>query len=695
MKRCLGCMKEIEEDVIQCPYCGFSDEDYKLTGYSLPLNSILHERYVVGKVIGEGGFGITYIGFDNVLTVPVAIKEYYPYGSVSRNTAAGETEVTVYANSRFGVDFTEGMQRILGEAQTAAKFRKLPGIVSVLDYFQENGTAYIIMEYIDGITLDKYSKENKLSPNELIAKLTPVFVALSKLHEQGIIHRDISPDNIMVNSSGEMVLLDFGAARMFSNEQFKTMSIVLKQSYAPEEQYHAENEQGPWTDIYSLCATMYEVLSGVTPPNSLSRLVADNIVPINTLVDGCPDSVSETIMKGLSVMPADRFRDMHEFMNSLNESSSRTIYVGKPGSTEQLNATSKEAISENKITKKSKKKCSFALLAFVVSVAVLMLAVSIFFLHKKNKGDQANRVDTTSHSEDIISATITQEIDYLASINGKKEFSEADAQSVANPSDQSTEDTAPPSVINETHQESIVLLDSDADETENNNSKKSDHTESHLSEEDTSWIKSAEELVSYMIQIVENDQTESLSGDKVFGPGLYSFEHTYNKIGSISGYQDEYVAYGDDLVVIHIGLDGEFDDADTVIVAKLLSDSVETLFISTRCKSSYSDEDDLSWIESAEELVSYMIQIIDNRQIESLINDSVYGPALISFEQVYKEIGSIHGYQDEYVAYGDDLIVVHVGLDGEFNDADTIIVAKVLSDSVETLFVSNKLKLVQ
>jgi len=688
-------MKEIEEDVIQCPYCGFSDEDYKLTGYSLPLNSILHERYVVGKVIGEGGFGITYIGFDNVLTVPVAIKEYYPYGSVSRNTAAGETEVTVYANSRFGVDFTEGMQRILGEAQTAAKFRKLPGIVSVLDYFQENGTAYIIMEYIDGITLDKYSKENKLSPNELIAKLTPVFVALSKLHEQGIIHRDISPDNIMVNSSGEMVLLDFGAARMFSNEQFKTMSIVLKQSYAPEEQYHAENEQGPWTDIYSLCATMYEVLSGVTPPNSLSRLVADNIVPINTLVDGCPDSVSETIMKGLSVMPADRFRDMHEFMNSLNESSSRTIYVGKPGSTEQLNATSKEAISENKITKKSKKKCSFALLAFVVSVAVLMLAVSIFFLHKKNKGDQANRVDTTSHSEDIISATITQEIDYLASINGKKEFSEADAQSVANPSDQSTEDTAPPSVINETHQESIVLLDSDADETENNNSKKSDHTESHLSEEDTSWIKSAEELVSYMIQIVENDQTESLSGDKVFGPGLYSFEHTYNKIGSISGYQDEYVAYGDDLVVIHIGLDGEFDDADTVIVAKLLSDSVETLFISTRCKSSYSDEDDLSWIESAEELVSYMIQIIDNRQIESLINDSVYGPALISFEQVYKEIGSIHGYQDEYVAYGDDLIVVHVGLDGEFNDADTIIVAKVLSDSVETLFVSNKLKLVQ
>jgi len=217
-KLCMGCMKSIENKKAPCPHCGWQDDAAERAPHHLPLYTILNGKYLVGRVLGEGGFGITYLGWDLNLDMKVAIKEYYPSGFVTRETTATTTVTPLSGEKREA--YFNGLEKFVNEAKSLAKFSSLPGVVSVKDFFRENGTGYIVMEYVEGITLKQYLKKEggRLPINQVLQLVKPLIKSLTQMHEIGIIHRDISPDNIMLTSGGEVKLLDFGAARDISTD---------------------------------------------------------------------------------------------------------------------------------------------------------------------------------------------------------------------------------------------------------------------------------------------------------------------------------------------------------------------------------------------------------------------------------------------------------------------------------------------
>ena len=277
-KRCYGCMKlKVSSPV--CEHCGY-DENTRNAPHQLPAGTVLKEQYLVGRVLGQGGFGITYLGWDLYLDIPVAVKEYYPNGAVMRETSV--TMDVVSCDGETGSRFRNNKERFLREAKMLARFSQVPQIVQVKNFFLANNTAYIVMEYVEGITLKQYVKEHggKLSVEETFTILGPVVEALCKVHKAGLVHRDISPDNIMMLPQGGAKLLDFGAVRDVGAASVdkgltKSTEAILKQGYAPIEQYQKRGSLGPWTDVYALCATMYYCMTGQVPPDAPERLLGD------------------------------------------------------------------------------------------------------------------------------------------------------------------------------------------------------------------------------------------------------------------------------------------------------------------------------------------------------------------------------------------------------------------------------------
>ena len=261
--------------------------------------------------IGFGGFGVIYHAWDMQLEIQVAIKEYYPNGLVNR--VPGQEKVVVYSGNRRD-QFDYGKERFLAEARTMAKFSSHANIVNVYDYFEANNTAYIVMEYLEGITLKQYLRENqRIAPEDLIELLVPLIESLDEIHSQGMIHRDISPDNIMVLPDGRIKLMDFGAARDYTEFGEKSLSIVLKPGYAPPEQYQTHGIQGPWTDIYALCATMYKCITGITPAESIQRIIEDTVQPPSALGIPIPSGMEYALMKGLSISQKNRYQNLNDF----------------------------------------------------------------------------------------------------------------------------------------------------------------------------------------------------------------------------------------------------------------------------------------------------------------------------------------------------------------------------------------------
>lgn len=309
---CYGCFREKEPGV--CPHCGYDDKEEQ-PYLALPRGTILNGRYLTGKVLGIGGFGITYLGYDLTLDIKVAIKEYMPSGMATRYTDG----YTVTLTGRTEKEYAAGMERFLNEARILAKLQNLPNIVSVHNYFKENNTAYFVMEYIEGMSLKEYLAErgNVIPYTEALAILLPVMKALCEVHSMNLIHRDISPDNIYITASGESRLLDFGAAR-FSLGDNKSVSVILKHGYAPEEQYSSHGNQGPWTDIYAMGATMYRCATGTVPPDSIERMRNDNIKRPSELGVRMPPVIEGAIMKALSVKTSDRYSNMEAFVEVLS-----------------------------------------------------------------------------------------------------------------------------------------------------------------------------------------------------------------------------------------------------------------------------------------------------------------------------------------------------------------------------------------
>ncbi len=273
-------------------------------------------RYTIKSVLGQGGFGITYLGMDELYQRKVAIKEFFPQGIVTRNTEYEDTVTVTYVEEK--ADYEKGKERFLKEARTMAKFSKNEGIVKVLDFFEINNTAYIVMEYLEGITLKQYIRENqRITLEELVRLLVPLIESLDEIHSQGMIHRDISPDNIMVLPDGRIKLMDFGAARDYTKFGEKSLSIVLKPGYAPPEQYQTHGIQGPWTDIYALCATMYKCITGETPPDAIERVMDDHLKKISAFGIPVLPQIEEAIIKGMSVAANDRYQNVGDFCEDL------------------------------------------------------------------------------------------------------------------------------------------------------------------------------------------------------------------------------------------------------------------------------------------------------------------------------------------------------------------------------------------
>lgn len=314
---CPGCMAVLDEPDLPCPLCGFDKSTYSPSPRSLRPFTRLNGKYLVGKVIGEGGFGITYIGFNMETDLPVAIKEYFPSELATRDTTQGNV-ITVFSGEARDL-YRDGLEKYLREARNLSMFSDLPGIVTVKDFFYENETAYIIMEYINGITLKDHLTKvgGRMKQNEVIKMMKPVLESMNKIHEVGIIHRDISPDNIMITKNKQIKLTDFGAARVFDTEDNKSITVVLKRGYAPEEQYRAKGNQGPWTDVYALCATMYRMITGVTPQEALERIIDDNVEPLSKYDSSIWPETEYAIMKGLSLRAQDRYQTVNDLIDAL------------------------------------------------------------------------------------------------------------------------------------------------------------------------------------------------------------------------------------------------------------------------------------------------------------------------------------------------------------------------------------------
>ena len=284
--------------------------------YCLRKGTRLIGRYTIEGVLGQGGFGITYLGMDELHKKKVAIKEFFPQGIVTRNIEYEDTVTVTLVGEKD--NYEKGKERFLKEAQTMAMFSKDKGIVKALDFFEINNTAYIVMEYLEGVTLKQYLRENKrIDAEDLVELLVPLIEALDEIHSQGLIHRDISPDNIMVLPDGRIKLMDFGAARDYTEFGEKSLSIVLKPGYAPPEQYQTHGVQGPWTDIYALCATMYKCITGENPPDAIDRLVDDHLKKISAFGFTVSPQIEEAIIKGMSVAAKDRYQNVGDFCEDL------------------------------------------------------------------------------------------------------------------------------------------------------------------------------------------------------------------------------------------------------------------------------------------------------------------------------------------------------------------------------------------
>lgn len=312
-KICNNCFRQIKTE--PCKYCGYKKSAYRPEAGILPVGTVLKKRYCIGEVLGKGGFGVTYKAFDTVDSKIVAVKEYYPSGLVHRDT--GTTQISV-SSKQYKDNFKVGADKFFEEAKMVSRFNGNPNIVNVYEFFYENGTVYFAMEYLDGVDLKHFVKERggKL-PQENVLYIADIITdALLIAHSMNVLHRDISPDNIFILNNGEVKLIDFGAARQVLAEQSKSISVILKQGFAPLEQYQRRGKQGPWTDIYALGATLYYVITGKMPDEVTERLDFPDIGSADEY--GVDPEFWEIIRKCMEVRAADRYQTVFELKEKLN-----------------------------------------------------------------------------------------------------------------------------------------------------------------------------------------------------------------------------------------------------------------------------------------------------------------------------------------------------------------------------------------
>ena len=357
---CYNCFQERETKEGPCPYCGFDlAENERKFPVALRAGTVLNDRYIVGRVLGQGGFGITYLALDTQLNAKVAIKEFMPNDIATRIG----TTVSVAMDTK-SEEFAYGAKRFQEEARTLAKFIGNPNIAAVTSYFDENDTSYFVMDYIEGISFKTYIANHggKISVEETLNVMIPVLRALTAVHAEGFIHRDVTPDNIYITKDGMVKLLDFGSARYSIGDKSKSLDVILKVGYAPKEQYIRRSRQGPFTDVYSCAACFYAAITGFLPPESLERMDHDELVPISQCGIEIPEYLDNAILKGLAVQPEDRFQSAAEFLDAIESQQVVEVPVSG-GNTASLTL--------------EKKKAKPTLIAAIAAAVVVVLGIGI------------------------------------------------------------------------------------------------------------------------------------------------------------------------------------------------------------------------------------------------------------------------------------------------------------------------------
>jgi len=371
---------------------------------SFDKNEIIMDRYEILAEIGSGGFATTYKAMDHSLDIPVAIKAFHKHTGAS-------------------------MDEAVKEAKIAAGLYELEGIASARDFFWYKETPCIIMDYVDGTSIKDYVREHgRIRGDKMLILIKPLLQSLIKIHEKGILHRDISADNILLTEDGRLKLIDFGAARLSQNAQGDEYTIIFKRGFAPIEQCSAGGKQGPWTDVYGICATMYYMITGIVPDDSVSRLIEDKLLPLER-IDGVrltPQAMS-CIMKGLAVRPEKRFQSMSEFYTALyaakpstlaNILSNTTIQGGKVENgeanfTEKLLEDMELSISH----KKSRRKKQIIIGAVVAVLLILSGGIWGILQHRSTVKDQIPHAPASSITPAINSTSAEPDADLHSSDN--------------------------------------------------------------------------------------------------------------------------------------------------------------------------------------------------------------------------------------------------------------------------------------
>lgn len=327
MKLCMGCMSEIEDRFTVCPYCGFNEAALQQESYYLTPGTVVGGKYIVGKVLRYGGHTVSYLGMDAEANRKVMVKEYLPSDFSTRSE--GEQEITIYSGDA-KTQFEQGLTSFLNEANRLQSLGTIEGIARVYDCVSENDTGYVITEYVEGRTLKEILASGKrYGVKEAVTLLSPILQALERVHAMHIIHCDISPETIMVADTGEAKLVDFGATRYVTTANSKSLAIILKQGYAPEEQYRSSGNRGSWTDVYAVAAVMYRMITGRTPQESVERALVDELKEPSKLGVSIPANVENALMNALNVYQKERTVTAGAFLQELNAPSVKRIKTAK------------------------------------------------------------------------------------------------------------------------------------------------------------------------------------------------------------------------------------------------------------------------------------------------------------------------------------------------------------------------------
>jgi serine/threonine protein kinase len=347
MKRCFNCLEDLTSN--SCNNCGFKNSNLKLNNSALKPGTLLDGRYYLGRVLGQGGFGITYIASDEIMGGIVAVKEHYPKAIVQR----APNGLDVLTDNK--TEFNDGLKKFTDEARALAKFKNHPNIVAVISYQRSNNTAYMIMEYVEGRTVKEILSGGKSLPvKDACEIILQALEGLSACHHQRLIHRDLTPDNIYITTQGKVKILDFGSARETVEGGENEFTQVLKKSYAPIEQFQHGQGQGPWTDIYSVGASFYRLVVG-TPPaqNSVDRLLNDTLKLPSQIkkLPGWNTELENVLVRALKVRPEERYQNVDEFKVDLLNATLDEKKATKIPKVTPKNAPSSPAISEQKAQK--------------------------------------------------------------------------------------------------------------------------------------------------------------------------------------------------------------------------------------------------------------------------------------------------------------------------------------------------------